>query len=59
LLSNPFPTARPEEADLGVYLVREIVVAHQGDITVSYEPGVGTTFTMRLPLLMADEPLAE
>jgi signal transduction histidine kinase len=59
LLSNPFPTTRPEEAELGIYLVREIVVAHQGEMTVSHEPSMGTTFTIRLPLMLAGEPLAE
>lgn len=48
LLFSPLHTTKPEGTGLGLYLVREIVVAHQGDITVSSEPGVGTTFTLTL-----------
>jgi two-component system OmpR family sensor kinase len=35
---------------LGLYLARGIVDAHGGDLTVSSEPGEGTTFTLTLPL---------
>lgn len=39
---------------LGLYISREIVRAHDGEITVSSVEGRGTTFTVRLPL--ADRP---
>ena len=38
---------------LGLMIVRAIVVAHGGEIEVSSEVGVGTTFTVRLPLTAA------
>ncbi|MEP7291160.1 MAG: CHASE4 domain-containing protein [Chloroflexota bacterium] len=35
---------------LGLYIVREIVQLHGGEISVSSEPGTGTTFSVRLQL---------
>ncbi len=34
---------------LGLYIVREIAVAHGGDVTVVSTPEAGTTFTVRAP----------
>jgi len=56
LLFSPLHTTKPEGTGLGLYLVREIVTAHGGDITVSSTPGVGTTFTITLPLSPAVLP---
>jgi two-component system, chemotaxis family, CheB/CheR fusion protein len=39
---------------LGLFVAREIVVAHGGSITVTSQIGIGTTFTVRLP---ADPPV--
>jgi heavy metal sensor kinase len=38
-------------AGLGLSIVHSIVVAHDGRLSVQTAPGVGSTFTMRLPLV--------
>jgi signal transduction histidine kinase len=43
---------------LGLSLVHGIVLAHGGSIDVQTEVGVGTTFTVRLPLWEDDRPAA-
>lgn len=36
---------------LGLYIVKQIITAHQGEIRVQSEPGKGSIFTIRLPLV--------
>jgi signal transduction histidine kinase len=41
---------------LGLHIVREVVVAHGGTVTVTSSAGAGTTFSVRLPRRVAATP---
>lgn len=58
MLFHPFYSTKPEGTGLGLYLVHEIITAHQGDITVHSVPGEGTTFVVTLPLYMGTGTIA-
>jgi two-component system sensor histidine kinase FlrB len=49
---DPFFTTRADGTGLGLAVVRAIVNAHKGEIAVDSQPGKGTTFVLRLPLLV-------
>jgi two-component system sensor histidine kinase FlrB len=49
---DPFFTTRAEGTGLGLAVVRAIVNAHKGEILVDSQVGKGTTFILRLPLLV-------
>jgi len=56
-LSNlfvPFHTTKSHGTGLGLYVVREILVAHRGTITVTSMPGTSTTCLVRLPLAASE-----
>jgi signal transduction histidine kinase len=48
-LSSPAAAVNSAGKGLGLYLVREVILAHHGQITVTSTPGTGTTITMTLP----------
>ena len=51
LLFEPLYSTGSEWTGLGLYVVREIIVAHHGTIDVQSAPDQGTTFTVMLPLV--------
>jgi signal transduction histidine kinase len=51
---EPLYTTKPGGTGFGLYLVRETVRAHGGEIAVASEVGQGTTFTITLPRAAAE-----
>lgn len=47
---EPFLTTKREGTGLGLPVARQIVAAHGGELTYQSTPGVGTTFSVRLPI---------
>ena len=47
---NPFFTTKAQGSGLGLAIVRKIVDAHDGRIDINSVPGVGTRFTVTLPV---------
>jgi PAS domain S-box-containing protein len=51
---EPLYTTKPGGTGLGLYLVQEILIAHEGHVTVASVEGQGTTVTLMLPVTPAD-----
>ena len=47
---EPLFTTKPGGTGLGLYIVREILVAHRGGVTVDSVEGQGTTFILTFPM---------
>ena len=56
---EPLYTTKPTGTGLGLYMVREIVAAHAGEICVTSHVGHGTTFTITLPLVCSAQIAAK
>jgi signal transduction histidine kinase len=48
---EPLYTTKPSGTGLGLYIVREILTAHGGQVVVESVEGQGTTFTLTFPTL--------
>jgi signal transduction histidine kinase len=48
---EPLFTTKPGGTGLGLYIVREILTAHGGQVVVESVEGQGTTFTLTFPTL--------
>ncbi len=49
----PFFTTRERGTGLGLAIARQVISEHGGEITVESEPGVGTAFSVSLPVTRA------
>ena len=52
---NAFFTTKAQGSGLGLAIVRKIIDAHDGRIDVTTAPGLGTTFTVTLPVCAEQE----
>jgi two-component system nitrogen regulation sensor histidine kinase GlnL len=52
---TPFFTTKAQGSGLGLAIIRKIVDAHDGRIDVSSAPGLGTRFTVTLPVLGSND----
>jgi signal transduction histidine kinase len=53
---EPLYTTKPGGTGLGLYIVQEIMAAHEGGVSVDSVRGQGTTFTLTLPRAVDEAP---
>jgi two-component system sensor histidine kinase AtoS len=53
---DPFFTTKPEGTGLGLSIVQRIVKDHHGEIRVTSQPGIGTTFEITIPAIKQIKP---
>lgn len=51
---DPFVTTKPDRPGLGLSICRQVLTRMGGDVTISSEPGKGTTVQLEIPLLRED-----
>jgi two-component system nitrogen regulation sensor histidine kinase GlnL len=56
-LFTPFFTTKSDGSGLGLSVVHGIITEHQGVIDVSSTPGIGTSFTITIPLAGSTESI--
>lgn len=49
---EPFLTSKPQGTGMGLTISKDLIVQLEGTITVSSRPGLGSTFTVRLPVVV-------
>lgn len=55
---DPFFSTKPNGTGLGLAMVHRIVDAHNGSVTITSTPGVGTRVSLHLPLVHDAAPVA-
>jgi signal transduction histidine kinase len=58
-IAEPLYTTKPGGTGLGLYIVQEIVAAHQGQMTIASVVGEGTTCTLMLPRAATEAPVQQ
>jgi signal transduction histidine kinase len=56
-LFQPYFTTKKNGTGLGLFVTRQLVAEHGGDVTFTSAPGSGTSFLVRLPWARVDQQL--